>query len=502
MEFLCVSSSSAASDAVISVITVCLAAACFAGLIVALCRFAHYDDEVRGVSGKLVAILAVGFCLRLVFALCIRGSRDNYGVFETMINHLVTNGVKGYYRGSASGILYPIVYFVYLIFGGLSNAIGLSKYELGMQFMIKLPMIVCDLSTAFVIYKAASRYFNRAIALCLFAFVCVCPLFFIGSCVWTTELVFTSMFICCSCYFLARKNYIATIAFATAAAFSSIEGIYIFPIVCVYSLYHFVRAIIDIKTDKASAAVVWGEKYRAVIAVPLGVAASLICAYLIGLAMISSYGYGFFDYVYRFLLEPLCKWRYFTYDGLSVYAIFNRNLVEPGARFPAWLFACVFAAIIFAVVAVVYFTKRNRATLVLLVGFALITMQIYYPGSTAVGMESVLAVLLLGYALSRDKRIISVLFVLGLSYATNCFVTLANMGQLNNLGDYVLAGTGLPSSGIAAVTIVCAVLALSAHIYYTVVIVNIGMTGKKQMLSPQKGFADCMKEYFCVKKDV
>ncbi|MDE5562341.1 MAG: glycosyltransferase family 39 protein [Clostridiales bacterium] len=498
MKLLFVSGASASDISIIVVATV-FSVLCFIGLIVLLCRFADYGGKVKNTALIMAGILFAGLALRIVFALCVRGSRADYGVFVTMINSLKLSGPAGYYSGDASKVLYPIVYFVYLIFGGLANAMELSSHSLGMQFMIKLPLIIADLLTAFAVFKIADRYINRATALVLAGFVCICPIFFIGSAIWCSPITFTVMFACFACYYLARKNHVATIAFATLAAFSSKEGIYLFPVIFVFSVYHLVRAILNIKRDNIKGGAVLGADYRAVITVPVSFVLSFVVVYLLGLIMVHSHSYNPFTYIYEFLLAPLSGWTYFTSDGLSVYSIFNRSGATAGARFPSWLFVCLFAAIIFAVVGVVYFTKRNRATMVLLIAFSLLTMQVYYPDSTAVSMQGTLAVLLAAYALNRDKRILYVLFTVGLCFAVNSLTTLGNMGQMNNLSDYNLEATA--TGGIKAVTIACSVITVIAHLYFTVVTVSVGMTGQRRMLDTQRTIGGSLSEFFAVKKD-
>lgn len=496
---------SVAADTTVSVLIALLSLASFVCLIVFLCRFADDSAPVKRKNIVLLCIFGAGAIIRLVFGLCIRGYRADYGLFTDMFDSLKVSGLGDYYSGDTSATLYPIVYFVYLIFGGLANATGLGDFALGTQFAVKLPLIVADLLAAYAVYKLAARYFNNRVALTLCAFVCVCPVFFMGSAIWCTPIVFTACFFCFACYFIARKNYIPAIVFATAAAFSSKEGIYIFPIMLVFCMFHFVRAAVNLLQREKS-----GEKtlatrnpadVRTVISIPLAFFGSLALAYLLGLFMIFDYSYNPFTYIYEFTLAPLVGWKYFTYNGLSVYAIFNQNGASPAARFPSWVFVGVFTVIIAAVVCVVYFTKRNRATLVMLAAYALFTLQVYYPGSTAIGMQSALIVLLASYALVKDKRLLSVLFVTGLAYVVNAAAVLANAGYIGNLADYYFSGadyTGstLLSGGIGAVTIACAALTLLAHLYFTVITVSVGMTGQKRMLRRADGFGASLGEYF------
>lgn len=491
---------SAASDALIVVMLALFTLASIAALIVCLCKYAD-SGEAKHKFIALAAILGVGFVVRLVFALCVRGYRADYALFTDMFDNLKSYGLKNYYSGDASNVLYPVVYFIYLIFGGISNVIGLSDFALGAQFTAKLPLIIADLLSAYAVYKIACKYFNEHIALVLCAFVCVCPIFFIGSALWASPLVFTAMFLCFACYFLVRKQYSFMIAFATAAAFSSKEGIYVFPVLCVFSIYHFVRAAINIKRDAPKENILFSSDYRAVVSVPVGFVVSVAAAYLIGLFEIASYNYSFFGYLNGFLIAPLADIGYFTYNGLSIYSVFNQNGEIPGARFPSWIFAFVFCVILTAVACVVYFSKRNRATVVMLAAYSMFTMQVYYPSSTAIGMQSVLILIPAAYALVRDKRLLTVLFIVGIAYVINSASVLACAGYLNNIADYyftdgVYTGSTLLSGTLGAIPIACSVATVLVHVYFTIITVNVGMTGqKKELMQCDKGIVACFKEY-------
>lgn len=495
-----------AQDVIITLFIVLLTLFTFAALVVALCKFSGTESKKAGRKAFVAVVLAAGAALRLVFALCVRGYREDYRLFASMIEHLETSGLTGYYKGEPTETLYPIVYFVYLIFGGLGNLTGLTDYELGMQLTVKLPLILCDLAAAYAVYKIAKRYFDKTTADILLAFVCACPVFFIGSCLWATPIVFTATFACFACYFLARKNYAAAIGFATAAAFSGKEGIFLFPVFAVFSVFHIVKAAINIKRDKPSFKEIFSADYSAVVAVPVGFILSVAAAYLLGLFMFASYSYNIFKFIYEFTLAPLVSKTYFTYNGLSVYTLFGMNGDAMGARFPTWLIFALFSAIIVAVVCVVYFSKRNRATLVMLAAYSLFTVQIYFTGTSAVTIYCALPLLTASYALVKDKRLLYVLFVAGSCYAVNACSTLAVSGYLNNFSDYVFESAGsdvttLMTGGYSAITIVCSALSVLCHIYFTVIMANIGMTGQKKLLGKADGIGESFKRFFSIRNE-
>ena len=501
MEFLSQTGASTASDAVIAVFLVLLTAVSAVLMIIYICRFVSDTESVR--PWVFAIIFGAGLALRLVFALCVRGYRDDYSLFTRAIEQLGKSGLGGYYVGESENVLYPIVYLVYLLFGGFANVTGLSSYGMGMQFFVKLPIIIAELLTAFAVYLIAGKYFNRRVAAVLCAFVCACPIFFIGS-IWTSPIVFTAMFAAFAFFFLAKKNHAAAIGFFTAASFSSKEGIFLFPVACLFGIYQLVRAIINLRKSPPSVSgkKITHEDYRAVIAVPVGFVGSVVAAYLLGLPLVAPHSYSFFGYIYEFLIAPLVGWAYFTVNGLSVYSIFDQSGVAPGARFPYPVFALVFAAIIIAVVCVVYFTKRNRATLVMLGAYSVFTMLVYYPGMNAAGFASCLPLIVASYALVRDKRLLNVLFVAGLAYVINAVTLLSGFGYLNNFDDYAFGSEPVAATGaIKAVSIACAVLTVLSHLYFTYVTVVVGMTGQKRQLDAAAGFVPSMKEYFSGKKD-
>lgn len=497
---------SVASDVVVTVFFVLFTVGTIVAAIAFLCKNTE-GGEIKHKKIALATILAVGFVMRLAFALCIRGYREDYKVFTDMFVHLKNNGIKGYYSGDPSSVLYPIVYFIYLIFGGLSNVMGLTDLSpgLGAQFMVKLPIIIADILAAFGIYKIASLYFNKRVGLVCCALVCVCPIFFVGSVVWTTPLAYTACFLVFCFLYLAKKQYATCIAFATAAAFSSKEGIYIFPAILVFGIYHIVRAAKNIKANKPVGKEIFSAEYNAVIFVPLGFVLSVLGAYLIGLFMTASYSYNIFMYIYEFTIMPLVKWEYFTYNGLSIYSIFGLNGGEPTARFPFGVFTAIFAAISLAVVCIVYLSKRNRATMVMLASYIILTMQVYYPGSTAVSGAVVFLPMLAAYLLVKDKRILHSMFAIGIVYVLNCMSVLGVAGYLNNLIDHYFVsgeytGSTLLSEGYSAIPIVCSVITVLAHIYYTIVTVNVGMTGQKLPLEAADGVVDSLKQFFAIKR--
>ncbi|MDE7464028.1 MAG: hypothetical protein K2M48_03270 [Clostridiales bacterium] len=140
--------------------------------------------------------------------------------------------------------------------------------------------------------------------------------------------------------------------------------------------------------------------------------------------------------------------------------------------------------------------------MVMLASYVLFTLQVYYPGSSAIGMTSVYLILLAAYVLVKDKRLLYVLFLTGFVFVINAVGVLASAGYINDLPAHEIdaSASTLLDGGMAALPIVCSVIAFISHLYYTYVAVSVGMSGQKRMLGEAQGIGGSLKELFSLKR--
>ncbi len=453
-------------------------------------------------AGLLLLMLTGGLILRLIFAFVGYGYRPDTMTVTRMFDALSANGFgKSYYADNGT-LLFPVTYYIYALFGALVKLFGIGHNTIMLAFFIKLPLIIADLVTACLLYRIARKYVNGYVAVTVAGFVCVFPLFIFASSVWATQYSLLAMFTVLSFMFMAEKNFVATTGCYAATLLCHKDAIYLFPLFAVFLIYNLVKACMQLKGNKVSfRALLADPNLRPVFTIPVSIVGFLPISYLVSLPlMIGSFGAGFFTFLYRLYFKPLGSIGIFGHNALSIFNVFMRNGRELNTRFPTVVFVVLFAVIITGIVLLVYLSKKNRANLVYLGGYIVLTLGIYFIGFSEFGLLSATVLLLMAFLLIRDKRILSVLLLLSLPMMLNAACVMSSANFYNTLPEYDVANasTLLSGAGGTAVSIICSVIAVLSHLYATFVLLDISMSDKRKLLpyAPHAGFADVFKLYF------
>lgn len=430
-----------------------------------------------------------GIVFRLALSLLFKGYRGDYDVITEAMETVSASGFKNYYRSNGI-LLYPLTLLVYAFFGLIANSFGLASTSYAMGLFVKLPLIIADVVTAIILYRAASKYVNGYVALIVSGMFLLMPVFMISSAVWGSIYSLLCAAIVSSLYFMANRNYIGLFASYTASLLIMKEALYLFPLFAVFIIYNFVKALSKVIKDKIPVKSIWNNaEVCQVIRTPIYFAASVLAAYLISLpTFISSYGAGFLGWIYRFSFKPLADAAKFGFNSLGIFNIFTKNGDLLGSNFPTVVFAVIFGLIILGIVLLVYLSKKNRANLVFLAGFIIFTLATYYVDFTALTLIPVLAIFLLAFILIKDRRILHVFIVLCLLVFVNAASVLISAGYLNNASDYLFdsafyTGTDLLDSGAGmVVSIICSVAAVITHLYSTLILLDLSMSNKRKLL--------------------
>ncbi len=457
-------------------------------------------------AALLAVLLVIGLILRLIFVFAVKGNRTQTQTFTTLFEHLEAKGFgKDYYKAQGLAV-FPLTYYIYAAMGAFFNLFGLTADSAAAALFVKLPLIAADLVTAFLLYKTAKKYMGSAAATVVAGFICVCPLFVFASGVWGTVYSLLAMFLALTLYFLADKNFIATVGCYAAALLVHQSAVYLFPAIAIFVLYNFVKACMAVHAaENVSGGAVWRDPaMRPVITVPASIAVFALLSYLVSLPlMIGSFGAGYFTFFYRLYLRPLASFTSFGHNSLGIFNLFMRNGKELNARFPSVVFTVLFAVIVTAIVLLVYLSKKNRANLVFLCAYVLLTLATYFVGFDEFSLLSAIVLFLLSFVLIRDKRILAVLALLTLPVIVNASAVMASADYYNNDIAYRFTeaaeytGSELLRGGAAAVTVVCSAIAVLVHLFATVVLLDISMSNKRKVLpyAENATFAQAMKAF-------
>ncbi|MCI9031207.1 MAG: hypothetical protein HFK09_01635 [Clostridia bacterium] len=461
-----------------------------------LVRFLGKDKNEKPKDERLFAkvlslLICGGVLVRIIFMLLVKGHREDFDIIAETMEYIGKNGFSDYY-GAKGILLYPLILLLYSPLGLITNAVGLTSSSYAMGIFVKLPLIAADIGVACVMYKLAKRYVNGYVALIIAGMFLLTPIFMISSSVWGSIYSLLSLaFILCM-YFTATKNILGLFASYTASLLVMKESLFLFPLFAVFILYGFIKALNKTVKEKIPSSELWNNPDTCqVIRTPIYLVSSVALGYIISLpTFIGSFGASFFGFVYNFGLKPLASVSTFGTNSLGIFNIFGRNADSLGSTFPTVVFAVIFAVIITGIVLLIYLSKKNRANLVYLGAYIIFTLATYYVGFSALSLVPVLAMLLMSFILIKDKRILHVFGLLSLITFVNATAVLIRAGYLNFASDYMFdssfyTGTTTLDSGAGmAVSIVCSVLAVATHLYSTLVLLDLAMSGKRKVFQP------------------
>lgn len=455
--------------------------------------------------GTFLIIIGVGLFARMVFSFFVLGDREDVAPILNLFNVISTDGNLSEYVTGAS--LSPLAFLVYFVFGSFFNLFNALDNSLVTQLLIKLPLIIADCFSAFVVYKIARKYAGDVAALVLGGAVAVLPVFITASSVYSSVISLCLPFALAGVYFMLNKSYVGTAAFFGAAALICREGVMLLPIPIVFMGYNFVKSIIAITKRKGeSGEKLWKEpETRAAIVVPLCFVATLVCSYVISLPEMAGYSYNPASWFVFAYIRPIADISLYSDNALGIFAVFMRVGAEFTSDFAA-AFVAVYAVIIFAVVIAVYLFKRNRAVLVLTAAYILLTLGLYYLNSGEYSQLPTLALLLCAYIAVKDKRILYVFFAMTILVTVNSGLSFIGSGYLSMIDSSVFASGGYTGArfftgALAIVSTVISILAVLTHFYFTYLLLDVSVSDRVRELSVNKDykFTDTLKAF--VRKD-
>lgn len=444
---------------------------------------------------SIIAIVAVvGVVLRILLSFMIKGYREEFNIIMKAINNFMANGFSGFYTENGV-IMYPLTYFIYGIFGGLANIFGVVSTSIFMQFFIKLPLIICDTISIIVLYKLVRKYTNGFIACIIAGIFSLCPIFFFTSGVWGSTFSILTLGLMLTMYFLSQKKYLPLTITYALCLLTSKDAIYIFPLIAVFMSYHFIKAFITISKQKPKNLheIMTNKEMSLSILIPLYFIGSLLMMYLLSLPMIiTDYKANFFTWIYKLFLLPIVDLKYFGFNALNIFNLFGKNAALLGVEFPSAVFAVLFGVLITAIVIIIYLSKKNRANLVLIAAYIVMTLATYFIDFRELNLVPILGLLLVSFILIKDKRILQIFGVLSFTLIFNASSVLVNAGYLNNASDALLnTSTNIFYTGSiilngaygVTVSIICSVLNIITHLYFTKVLLDISMSNKRKLFN-------------------
>lgn len=174
----------------------------------------------------ILTLLGVGFLLRVAAATLMSGHPFDISTFRSWATAAANNLFQVYDSGRSSD--YPPLYmYILFIAGKLGSLPVLSGYY---PLLLKLPSMIADIATAFLIYRVARKYLSQELSILLSAFYVFNPAIIINSAWWGQVDSFFTLIAVLGVWALTEKKMGLAGSLFIAAVLMKPQGIIFLPV--------------------------------------------------------------------------------------------------------------------------------------------------------------------------------------------------------------------------------------------------------------------------------
>ncbi|ACV64972.1 integral membrane protein-like protein [Desulfofarcimen acetoxidans DSM 771] len=181
----------------------------------------------------MLSLLMTALLARLCLAAVLEGHPFDLNTFKSWASAAADN-LPQVYSGHRSSDYPPLYMYVLYLIGKTASISSMSNYY---NFLLKLPSILADMTTAFLIYKLAGKRLSAELSVLLAAFYALNPAVLVNSTFWGQVDSFFTMLVFFAVLLLSEKKPVLAAAFFTAAVLMKPQGIIFLPVL----FFEFVR---------------------------------------------------------------------------------------------------------------------------------------------------------------------------------------------------------------------------------------------------------------------
>ncbi|WP_425803554.1 hypothetical protein ACHOLT_18205 [Desulfitobacterium sp. Sab5] len=285
----------------------------FTTVLIAYYVFAYKKIKLSIPSDKhkllIFTILCIGLLWRISLATWVTGHPYDLSTFLNWAN-TAANRFSQFYTGLSTGRSasdYPplYIYVLYLI----GKAISISWLSPYAVLLLKLPSILADILTGYLIYKLAEKHLTWEKSALLSAFYLFNPAIFINSTVWGQVDSFFTLIIVTAVILLTEQKIGLAAVFFTAAILMKPQGIIFIPVLG----FELIR---QLKQKN------WKIVFKAILAAML-TTVILVLPFSIN---------GGVSWILKLYTGTLGEYPYASVNGFNLYSLFGLNFVKDTAK--------------------------------------------------------------------------------------------------------------------------------------------------------------------------
>lgn len=178
----------------------------------------------------LIVLLLIGIVFRIIIAPRVEGFAFDVGCFKGWSMAAARDFIHIYNKELNGNMFidYPPAYIFVLYLIGKVN----QMQWLGIDFtlLVKLPSLIADVVTGYLIYRMAKKYFKPEVTLLLAAAYILNPMTFVDSALWGQVDSFFTMLVVFAVMFIADRKVVLSSVFFMAALLMKPQGLFFMPV--------------------------------------------------------------------------------------------------------------------------------------------------------------------------------------------------------------------------------------------------------------------------------
>lgn len=291
-------------------------------------------DKDRSIGFSVfIAIFAAALLVRIIAALIYRGYEVDINCFISWSDMVFNDGFSAFYKSESFTDYPPGYMYILYIIGAIRSLFGMAWDSAASTLMVKLPSIIADMASGWLIYRIASRYVKETGAALLSALYLFCPAVILDSAIWgQTDAVFT-LCVALMCYLVTEEKLIPSY-------FVFAIGILIKPQTLIFTPVLICGIIDQVFLEDFN----WNKFFKNL---GFGIAAIL----LIGVLMMP---YGFSDALSQYT-ETLGSYEYASVNAYNIWTLMGLNWASQdgyliGITYKTWGMAAIVLIVVFSII--------------------------------------------------------------------------------------------------------------------------------------------------------
>ncbi len=335
----------------------------------------------------IIGILVIGFLLRTASALIIDGQPFDISTFRGWANTASSNLLKVYVNKSS--VDYPPLYiYVLYVIGKLAKVSILGNYY---ALLLKLPSIITDILSGYLIYKISKTRVSKEIGIILVAAYIFNPAILINSTIWGQVDSFFTLLIMLALFFLSEDKIIFSTIFFTLAVLMKPQGMIFLPIL----LFAYIKGR-DIKTILKS--VITGIITGIIVIIPFSITQGIM-------------------WIFKLYISEASEYQYASDNAFNFYSLIGANHTNYFSTlfiFDYHTWGMIAIVLVTILSGYIYIKGEGKSTIFLAALVEIVGVFNFSVGMHERYMFTAVAISILAYMYFRDRRLLflSVIFSL------------------------------------------------------------------------------------------